>query len=86
MKNHIKVYMRFFDLGINLIVKCENCPKEGQINGGFDIHHINGRIGKDADKIENLMLLCRNCHTDAHYGKISKKTLTEIHLKNLCEK
>lgn len=54
-------------------------PTPGRLDkGGFDIHHIEGR-GKDKDVIENLMLLCRECHDKVHKSKISKAELHKIH-------
>jgi hypothetical protein len=78
MKPHVKIYMQYFDLGIEDIVQCEACMKPGRINNGFDIHHINGRVGKDANNIRNLALLCRDCHDKAH-STISKGEMQLIH-------
>jgi 5-methylcytosine-specific restriction endonuclease McrA len=67
MQKHTKIYMRFFDYGEQDIIRCECCGKTGRIDGdGFDLHHINGRVGKDANEIKNLILLCRTCHSRAH--------------------
>lgn len=63
---HIKIYIKFFGLGEQDMIQCEICGKQGRIDkGGFDIHHIHGR-GKDCNRIENLMALCRPCHKKAH--------------------
>ncbi len=73
--------MDYFDLGMQDVCQCEGCMREGRIdNGGFDIHHVNGR-GKDKDVIQNLMLLCRRCHDRVHFGeeKITKTELQYIH-------
>ena len=79
MTSHLVVYMRFFDIGMQDIVQCECCMKEGRIDGqGFDLHHIQGRIGKDANNIRNIMLLCRKCHEKAH-STLSKSELQLIH-------
>ena len=79
MKTHIKVYLKHFDLGEQDLCTCEVCTKMGRIdNGGFDIHHIWGR-GKDKDVIENLMCVCRRCHTEIHSGMYSKSMLQYIH-------
>ena len=37
-----------------------------------------GANGKDADKIQNIMCLCRTCHTKAH-SILSKDELQFIH-------
>ena len=65
MQKHIKNYLQYFDIGEQDIVLCEACGKQGRINNGFDIHHINGRIGRDANDLTNIILLCRKCHRRA---------------------
>lgn len=84
MKNHTKVYLRFF--GIDPIpgafIPCENCGDPAK-----DIHHISARgMGGDPDKKkdvpENLIALCRECHDRAELVKtptISKEEIIEIH-------
>jgi 5-methylcytosine-specific restriction endonuclease McrA len=66
--------MKHFDYGEQDVIPCEAC-------GGVavDIHHINGRIGEDADDIRNLMALCRRCHEKAHLMKLDKSDLQLIH-------
>jgi len=64
MKNHTKVYLRYFDYGEQDFIPCEACGSEA-----VDIHHINGRLGDDADTIKNLIALCRKCHDRAHNSK-----------------
>lgn len=61
MKRHIKVYMDYFGYGIDDFIPCEVCGKKA-----VDIHHIDCRGGggsKTCDFIQNLMALCRECHT-----------------------
>jgi len=83
MTRHIKIYMEYYDLGMQDIITCEVCLLSGRIDGsGFDIHHIQGR-GNGKDVIENIMCLCRNCHTLAHKSVYSKTKLTKIHKKFL---
>lgn len=79
MKKHIKIYTDYFELGIDSIVTCEVCRRQGNINNFYDIHHINGRIGKQPDNIENLILLCRDCHIKAHSSKLKKEELRVFH-------
>jgi len=83
MQKHVKVYIEYFDLGIDSTVTCEYCGVQGNINNGFDIHHVFGRIGKQANSIENLILLCRQCHLNAHNSLYSKHDLLRKHEKNL---
>lgn len=79
MKSHIQIYLNYFDLGLQDIITCECCTKQGRVDGsGFDLHHIWGR-GKDKDVIQNLMLLCRRHHEMAHNGKVTKSELQLIH-------
>ena len=79
MKNHTKIYMKYFGYGIEDFISCEVCG-----NRGVDIHHIFNRgMGgtKQKDSIENLMALCRKHHLQ--YGDIKDKKdyLKEIHLQ-----
>ena len=74
MQKHTKVYYRYFGYGIDDVILCEACGRKA-----VDIHHINGRVGEDANKIDNLMALCRKCHTLAHSGKLNKGELEYIH-------
>jgi len=86
MQKHIKVYIDYFDICEQDVVKCEICGKQRRVDkGGFDIHHINGRIGKDANNIENLILLCRKCHTDVHEGREEKYIVVYAHKVTLAK-
>lgn len=83
MKNHVKIYLDFFNYDISDFIPCEVCEQKA-----VDIHHIERRgMGgsKTKDTIENLQALCRSCHTK--YGDIKKfkQFLQEIH-NNLIEK
>ena len=64
MKNHPKVYLNHFGYIGEDFIPCEVCGSKA-----VDIHHIHRRgMGgsKYADKIENLMAVCRSCHIE--YG------------------
>jgi len=61
MQPHTKIYMRYFDYGIDDVIPCEVCGAKA-----VDIHHIDGR-GKDKNIISNLMAMCRK-HHDAAKG------------------
>lgn len=68
MKKHIKIYTDYTD---NIL--CEICW-----NVGVDCHHIQPKWmwwSKKLDYIENLILLCRDCHIKAHSSLISKQEL-----------
>jgi hypothetical protein len=74
MTPHAKVYFNHFDYVVQEEVMCECCTRPA-----VDIHHINGRIGPEANTIKNLIALCRKCHDLAHAEKISKGELAFIH-------
>ena len=60
MKKHTKLYLDYFGYGIEDFIPCESCGSKA-----VDIHHIEARgMGgnKNADNINNLMALCRQCH------------------------
>ena len=81
MKNHIKVYMTFFWLDESDYIACEMCGSQGQ-----DIHHIKPRgMGgsKCVDYIENLICLCRDCHTQAESNKEFNTYCRIKHLENI---
>jgi len=62
MKNHTKIYLKYFGYGIDDYIACEICD-----NRAVDIHHIDARgMGgtKNKESIEEIMALCRQCHLD----------------------
>ena len=80
MKPHVRNYMRYFDLGEQDDICCEICGKGGRIDrGGFDLHHIIYRSHGGTDKVENIILLCRDHHDKAHDGRIHAQVLTARH-------
>jgi hypothetical protein len=85
MQEHVKVYMKHFDIGETDTWYCEACMKEFPINNGLNIHHINGR-GPGKNVIKNLMCLCiEKCHVRAHGGihSLSKGEFQYMHNKFL---
>jgi 5-methylcytosine-specific restriction endonuclease McrA len=79
MQKHVRIYLNYFNIGEQDIIRCELCGKQGRADGGgFDIHHIEGR-GKGKDEITNLILLCRKCHEKAHKIELTRKELILIH-------
>jgi len=81
MRNYTKVYMTFFWLDENDYIACEMCGSQGQ-----DIHHIKPRgMGgsKCVDYIENLICLCRDCHTQAESNKEFNTYCRIKHLENI---
>lgn len=81
MVKYKKVYFDYYRYGEQDTIQCEICNQRA-----VDIHHIEPKKmggSKNKDVIENLMALCRECHTSAHNNFYSKKYLKEIHLSNL---
>jgi 5-methylcytosine-specific restriction endonuclease McrA len=84
MQQHVKVYTQFFGIGEqDTHNPCEWCNRTGH-----DIHHIHSRGLKgfehngqqyDINHIFNLILLCRDCHNNAHGGLITKSQLMDKH-------
>ena len=81
MKNHTKIYIKHFGYGGEDFMPCEVCGSRA-----VDIHHIHRRgMGgnADADKIENLMAVCRLCHIEYGDKKHYIEFLIEEHKKKL---
>ena len=84
MKNHTKIYLKEMNYHPSDWIPCEMCGQTA-----VDIHHIEARgMGgsKEADTIENLMALCRDCHN--RYGDIKqhKEWLQDIHERKLLKR
>ena len=83
MKNHTKIYFKYFGYDIHDFILCEipGCGKRAT-----DIHHIESRgMGgsNTKDFIGNLMALCRECHEKYGDKKQYKEFLTDIHNQKL---
>jgi predicted restriction endonuclease len=81
MKKHTKIYLDYFGYGIEDFIPCESCGAKA-----VDIHHIEARgMGgnKEADKIGNLMALCREHHIEYGDKKQYIEYLKEIHKDKL---
>lgn len=81
MKNHTKVYLNHFGYIGEEFIPCEVCGQRA-----VDIHHIEARgIGgtKIGDTIENLMALCRYCHTVMGDTKTHMEFLKKKHKQKL---
>lgn len=81
MKPHVKIYLAYFPEP-----KCEVCGKYATITSdgihGLDVHHIERRgMGgsKIADRIQNLMGLCREHHVLYGDKKEWKEWLQKVH-------
>lgn len=81
MKKHTKLYLAYFGYDESDFISCEVCGYKA-----VDIHHIECRgMGgsKEADKIENLQALCRECHVKYGDKKDFKEFLQDIHNSRL---
>ena len=77
MKKHTQIYLKAMGYDTTDFVPCEVCQAQA-----VDIHHIESRgMGgsKHADTIENLMALCRQCHTNLGDKKQYKELLVATH-------
>jgi len=84
MKNHTKVYLKGMGYDTTDWIPCEVCQSQA-----VDIHHIEARgMGgsKDADRIENLMALCRKCHNAFGDLKQHKDMLKAVHNHHLSKR
>jgi len=69
--------MQHFNYVLDDFIPCEICGARA-----VDIHHIHRRgIGgnPNADRIENLMAVCRSCHIEYGDKKEHLEWLQEIH-------
>lgn len=77
MKNHTKVYIKYFGYGTGEFIPCEVTG-----NRGADIHHIDPRRMGGSDKkdvIENLIGVTRRVHDLAEARRIPSDTILKIH-------
>lgn len=49
--------------------RCEKCGIRRPVPGFFEMHHIVPRSEGGDNSENNLIILCPNCHKDAHLGK-----------------
>jgi 5-methylcytosine-specific restriction endonuclease McrA len=81
MKNHTKIYFEYFGYDKSDFIACEVCGATA-----VDINHIDARgMGgsKEKDSIDNLMAMCRKCHTEFGDIKEKKQWLKDLHQLNL---
>ncbi len=87
MQPHTKIYLTHFGYSENEYIPCEVCQCQA-----VDIHHIvpRSKFGKNTkniqDSIDNLIALCRDCHTLAHDEILIKEMLILVHKKWLRNK
>jgi len=61
MQKHTKNYIEHHNIGEQDIVLCEEC---GAV--AVDIHHKIKRSQGGSDEVDNLIALCRKCHSKHH--------------------
>jgi 5-methylcytosine-specific restriction endonuclease McrA len=77
LKKHTKLYLAYFGFDQSDFIPCEICKTQA-----IDIHHIECRgMGgtKQAENINNLMAVCRDCHVKYGDKKEYKEFLKEVH-------
>jgi predicted HNH restriction endonuclease len=57
------------------------CP-----NDPYEVHHIKWIEDRGTDTYSNLIVLCANCHKDAHGKNPKGKTIKKDTLKNIVKK
>tara|TARA_R110000823_G_scaffold12290_1_gene41165 strand:+ start:247 stop:528 length:282 start_codon:yes stop_codon:yes gene_type:complete len=72
MKKHVKMFMDYWDISTADVTPCFAC--EGEYGVIVDVHHLQNRAsGGDPkglkDRPDNLIGLCRRCHTLAEHKK-----------------
>lgn len=83
MQRHTKIYLDTFGYAPGEFISCEFCGKPA-----VDIHHINrrGYLGNNkgqADYIENLIAVCRDCHNKCHDNMYTKQEQLDQHAQIL---
>ena len=61
MKKYIKTYLKHNNFDVGDFIPCQICSALA-----VDIHHIIKRSQGGKDTPDNLIALCRECHTKAH--------------------
>lgn len=84
---HFKIYNDFWlpEYTIAQTYQCAVCNSWY----GTDIHHISNKAlgsSKCKDYIENLVCLCRSCHTKCHSDKNYNLKARIINLENIADK
>lgn len=81
MKHHTRVYLDYFNYGIEDFIPCEVCG-----NRAVDIAHIVARSKfgskrkEEQDDIANVAALCRGCHYDYDFdNRWSVEEMQAVH-------
>lgn len=83
MEKYTNTYLKYFGYQIIEDTKCECCwyyaDDKSDVPFCTEIHHIYGRVGTNANAIENLVGICRRHHNDAHNEIIKEDEMQMIH-------
>ena len=87
MKKHTQIFCNFWndEFTLSQTYQCFSCNSWY----GTDIHHIEPKQmggSKCKDYIENLVCLCRSCHTKCHSDKNYNLKARIINLENIADK
>jgi len=87
MKKHTQIFCNFWndELTLSQTYQCFLCNSWN----GTDIHHLSAKQSggsKCKDYIENLVCLCRSCHTKCHSDKNYNLKARIINLENIADK
>lgn len=83
MKSYTRVYLDYFGYSENDYIMCEYCNRAKAV----DIHHIYSRKRRPdlVNNIENLMALCRECHTSYGDNNNYLNSLIDKHKEKISE-
>ena len=60
------------------LCQCEECRTTGRVLPAHEVDHITPRAEGGTDAIENLVVLCPNCHRRADKGALSRAHLLRL--------
>ncbi len=64
-----------FQANLRDALRCRVCGREPlsqqNYHRGFEYHHVRAQSEGGSDEIENIVLLCFNCHLRHHQGKLT---------------
>ena len=84
MKDYKKLFSRYWGISADDVPLCWACNQAV----GVDIHHLipkgmGGVKNNRLNRIDNLFLVCRGCHTLAHKNKSKNEEYKQILLERI---